>query len=75
MIRLQGRVSSHWYQFGLSLGVPNSVLEQFNKDYLDEDALFEILDYWLKHHPFSQPTWEDVATALKKVGFNELNVE
>ena len=74
MIRLQGRVSSHWYHFGLALGVPNSVLEQL-KDYLDEDALVEILKYWLKNHPFSQPTWQDVATALKQAEFKDLNVE
>ena len=69
MIRLQGRVSSRWYQFGLALGVPNSVLGQL-KDYLDEDVLVEILDYWLKNHPF-RPTWQDVATALKQAGFKD----
>jgi hypothetical protein len=70
LTRLQGRVSSHWYQFGLALGVPQNILEELN-DYLDEDALVEILDYWLKNcHPSHQPSWQEVATAVNKAGFN-----
>ena len=66
-------MSSHWHQFGLSLGVPADIVEQL-KDYSDKDALVEILDYWLKHHSH-QPTWKDVGTALRKAGFNDINVD
>jgi hypothetical protein len=74
LIKLQEQVSSHWHQFGLSLEIPADIVEQL-KDYSDKDALVEILDYWLKNHHSGQPTWQDVATALKKAGFNDINVE
>ena len=68
LIKLQEQVSSHWHQFGLSLGIPADIVDQL-KDYSDKDALVEILDYWLKNHSY-RPTWEDVGTALRKAGFN-----
>ena len=74
LIKLEGRVSSQWYKFGLGIGIPEEILEQL-KDYSDKDALIEILDYWLKNHSSGQPTWEDVATALEQTGFNDINVE
>ena len=74
LIKLQGRVSLHWHKFGLAISIPDDILEQL-KDYPNEDALVEILDYWLKNHPFSQPTWQDVAIALKKAGFNDLKIK
>ena len=73
-IKLDGCVSSHWYKFGLAIGIPEDVLEQV-ADYSDKDALVEILDYWLKHHPSGQPTWQDVKSALKHTGFNDIVVE
>ena len=74
LIKLEGHVSSHWYKFGLAIGIPEDILEQL-QDYSDKDALVEILDYWLKNHSSGQPTWKDVATALENAGFNDINVE
>ena len=64
LIKVQGQVSSHWYQFGLAIGTPEDIMEQL-KDYSEMDGLVEILDYWLRHHP-GQPTWREVADALRK---------
>ena len=74
LIKLQGQVSSNWYKFGLAIGTPEDIIEQL-KDYSDKDALVEILDYWLKNHNSGQPSWQDVVTALKRAGFNDINVE
>ena len=69
LIKLQGQVASHWYKFGLAIGIPDDIMKQL-KDYSDKDALVEILDYWLKNHHSGRPTWQDVATALEEAGFN-----
>ena len=74
LVKLHGRASSHWYQLGLALGVPKSILEEL-RDYSDKDALVEILDYWLKDHSSCPHTWEDVGIALKKAGFTDINIE
>ena len=70
LTRLQGRVSSHWYQFGSALGVPKDILEELS-DYLDEDALVEILDYWLRN--CHQPSWQEVANVVKKAELSDFN--
>lgn len=74
LVKLQGRVSSNWYNFGLAIGIPHAILEQL-KDYSDKDALVEVLDYWLKNHlsRSGQPSWQDVAIALRRAGFNDIN--
>ena len=59
--KLQGQVNTQWYQFGLVIGVPQEILEQYSEC----DHVVEVLDYWLKHHP-GQPTWQEVADAQRK---------
>ena len=72
-MKLQGQVSKQWYQFGLALGLPMDVLEEFNH-YSEDDCLVEVLDHWLKHHP-SQPTWQEITDAQSKIEtFNTPNV-
>jgi hypothetical protein len=71
-MKIQGQVSSHWCKFGLVIGIPGDIIEQL-KDYSDKDALVEILHYWLMNS--DQPTWQDVVIALKKAGFNDINIE
>ena len=65
LYKLQDQVNIQWYKLGLAIGVPKEILEQL-KDYTKEDRLVELLDYWLKHHP-GQPTWQEVADAIRKV--------
>ena len=68
--KLQGQVTSQWYQFGLAIGVPINILEQFNH-HSEEDCLVEVLDYWLRHHP-DQPTWQEVTEAQRTIkSFND----
>lgn len=66
VLNLQGRVSSHWYQFGSALGVPEKILNQL-VGYSDKDALVEVLDYWLGHHSY-QPSWNEIRDAVKMCG-------
>ena len=39
--------------------------------YPDDVSIVEILDYWLRNSN-SNPTWRDIGTALKQVGFHDL---
>ena len=50
LMSLQGQVSSHWYQFGMALGVQEEIMKRL-ADYSEKDALVELLDNWLKNHP------------------------
>ena len=70
LAKLHGKVKSQWYQFGLTIGVPNSILDQLC-GYSEEDCLIEILDYWLKNHP-DQPTWKELADAMADLQDYEL---
>ena len=65
LVYLRGRVTFQWYKFGVAIGIPTEVLEQF-KGHFDEECLIKVLDYWLKNHP-TQPTWQEVATALQDI--------
>ena len=62
---LRGQVSSKWYTFGLTLGVPKQFLNQLKCD-SDEECLGEVLDYWLKQHP-GKPTWQEVMDAKNRI--------
>lgn len=65
-------MSTQWYQFGLAIGVPGEYLETLN-GCPDEECLVELLDYWLRHHP-DQPTWKEVADAVKDIGDHQLQL-
>lgn len=66
------QTTPNWYLYGLALEIPRAILDQLKaQDYSEEDRLIETLDYWLRHH-HSQPTWEEVIKAKKKVEFHEL---
>ena len=73
LIKLQGKVTSQWYLFGLAFGVPNDILEQLH-DYSEEESLIELLDYWMRHHP-GQPTWQEIADAQEKVEFYQIELQ
>ena len=65
LIHLRGRVTFKWYKFGIALGVSSKILEQLEGS-LDEDALTEVLGYWLKNHS-SEPSWKEVSNALQDI--------
>ena len=70
LVKLRGKIKGHWYQFGLTIGVPKEALSQL-VGYDEEDCLVEILDYWLKNHP-DQPTWKELADAMEDLRDYEL---
>ena len=70
LAKLQGRVSTQWFQFGLAIGIPKEVLEQL-RGYPIEQCLIELLDYWLRYHP-DRPTWKELADAIEDIQDYEL---
>ena len=61
-----------WLQFGEALGVCKEITEQL-VGYSEKDALVEVVDYWLKHHP-GQPTWREIHNAMIKAEDIELDI-
>ena len=59
-----------WYQFGEAIGVRKEVLEKCVK-YPPEESIIEILDNWLRNHA-GQPTWREVAEALRVINLQQL---
>lgn len=70
LTKLRGRIKCQWYHFGLTIGVPDNILDQL-RDYSEDDCLVEVLDYWLKNHP-DQPTWKELADAVADLQDYEL---
>ena len=75
LIQLQAEVTPKWYQFGEIVGIEKKVLDKC-KQYSPEQSIIEILDNWLRNHA-GQPTWREVAEALRKIGLQKLafNIE
>ena len=70
LIQLRDEVTPHWYEFGLTVGVPQEFLDKCS-DHTPYQCIVEVLDYWLMHH-CGQLTWKDVAHALKKINLYQL---
>ena len=70
LIQLRSEVTPKWYQFGEAMGVGKEVLDKCIK-YPSEESLIEVLDNWLRNHA-GQPTWREVAEALKGIGLQQL---
>ena len=70
MIQLRSEVTPKWYQFGKAIGVEKEVLDKCMK-YPPEESIVEILDNWLRNHA-GQPTWNEVAETLRKIGLQQL---
>ena len=69
LIQLRTHVTPKWYQFGVAIGVPEDLLQQYSS-YPADEQLIEVLDYWLKHH--HNPTWRDLAQVLHDIELTEL---
>ena len=59
--------------FGETIGLKKEELEKFT-NYSPEQSIVEMLDYWLRNH-IGQPTWEEIAGALRQLGFQHLSLE
>ena len=70
LIQLQPEVTEKWYQFGKAIGVGGTTLDKY-ASYPPEQNMIEVCDYWLRNHT-GQPTWNEVAAALRQIGFQQL---
>ena len=70
LIQIRGAVTSRWYQLGEALEVDKDVLDKCT-NYPSEESIVEILDQWLRNF-HGRPTWRDIATALRKIGLQQL---
>ena len=59
-----------WYQLGEALGIEKKILDKFIT-YSPEEAIIEMLDYWLRSHT-GKSTWKEVAHALRKIHLHKL---
>ena len=67
VFRLVDRVCADWKNFGINLGITNSVLEGLNKQYLGECSTCwnEVMDKWLNGVSEEYPvTWEGLYSLL-----------
>ena len=69
LIQLQFQVTPKWHQFGVAVGIPKEILEQYSS-YPADERLMKVLDYWLKND--GNPTWRDVAKILNDIELHEL---
>ena len=64
-MKLDGRVNTEWYQFGMAIGVPPKFLDKL-KNYPQVECMVELVDYWLRNHP-DKPTWKEIVDALEEI--------
>jgi hypothetical protein len=67
LIQISSHINSKWYQFGLAIGVPKEVVDNF-LGYPTEQCIVEVLDYWLRIQKECKPTWKKVAEGLRAIG-------
>ena len=65
LIQIKQNATQMWYQLGEALGIEKKILEKFTTC-SPEESIIEMLDYWLRNHS-GQPTWKEVANALRKI--------
>ena len=68
MLQIKHEVTPVWYQFGEVIGVEKKLLDKFDVEkYPPEQCIIEVIDNWLRNHA-GQPTWREVAEALRQIG-------
>ena len=70
LIQLRDQVTPRWYELGIALGIQKETLDDLSR-YSQEQCIVEFLDYWLNNH-HSDPTWREIADALKAIELYEL---
>ena len=73
LIQLQSKVTHKWYEFGEALGIGTEILNRYAECTTDQ-SIIEVCDYWFRSH-MGQPTWREIANALKKIKFQQLAVD
>ena len=69
LIQLRDEVTPKWHEFGVAVGVPQYLLDQYS-NYPAGERLIQVFNYWLKNH--HHPTWRDVAELLHDIELHEL---
>ena len=69
LIQLRVQVTPKWHQFGIAIGMPEDLLQQYSS-YPADERLIEVLNYWLNNH--QNRTWRDVAKVLCDIELNDL---
>ena len=69
LIQLRAEVTPKWHEFGVVIGVPRHLLDQYSS-YPADERLIEVLNYWLNNH--QNPMWRDMAKVLHEIELNEL---
>lgn len=69
LIQLSDQVTPKWHEFGVAVGIPEGLLDQYS-NYPADERLIEVLNYWLSNH--QNPTWRDVAKLLHDIELCEL---
>lgn len=70
LIQIKPDATPMWYQLGEALGIEKKALKKFTTC-LSEESIIEMMDYWLRNHP-GNPTWKEVAKALKEIQLHRL---
>ena len=69
LIQLRVEVTPKWREFGVAVGVPQHLLDQYS-NYPVGEQLIQVVNYWLKNH--HHPTWGDMAELLHDIELHEL---
>lgn len=74
LIQLRKEVTPKWYEFGVTAGVDQEILDNFARNCAQEDCIIEMLDYWLRNYT-GRLTWMDVAKILRLIDLEQLAVD
>ena len=69
-MKLNGRVNTEWYEFGMALGISTEFLGTLIS-YPDMECMVELVDYWLRNHP-DRPTWKEIVDALEEIHYYDV---
>ena len=66
-------MTQKWYEFGKAIGIETELLDRYTECTPDQ-SIVEVCDYWFRSHT-GQPTWREVANALKKIRLHQLAID
>lgn len=72
LIQLCPEVTPKWYEFGVTIGIPNETLDDYSS-YPPEECIVEVLDFWLRNQSGGKrSTWKCVAKVLEEIELHKL---
>ena len=70
LLRFGTKLASRWYQLGIAVGISEEVLDECS-NHAPQEAVGEVLDYWMKNN-HDKSSWEEFVAILDKIGFHGL---